>query len=150
MSLEKKINADFIQAMKDKNAEKKQVLSFIRAEMKNVSINEGKREAGLEDSDVIAVLKRHQKKLKDTYNQMKEAGRDDLALEAQAELVIVDEYLPEEMTEEQIVAIVDEVIAETGAMNMKDMGNVMKAVLVKTAGTADNAIVSTVVRSKLS
>ena len=149
MSLEKKINSDFIQAMKDKDAGRKEVLSFIRAEMKNVAINEGKRESGLDEADVVTVLKKHQKKLMDSASQMKDAGREDLVAEAQAELKIVSEYLPEMMSEDKISELVAKVMEETGAATMKDMGNVMKEVLEQSGGCADNKLVSQIVRAKL-
>lgn len=150
MSLEKKINADFIQAMKDKDAVKKTVLSTVRSDLKNAAIELDKRDSGLDDADVLAVLKKNKKKLEDAIQQMEDAGRPELAEESKAELAVVAEYLPEAMSEAEVTTLVEEAIAETGAMNAKDMGKVMKAVLEKAAGRADNKIVSEMVRAKLS
>lgn len=149
MSLEKKINSDFIAAMKNKDEIRKQVLSFVRAEMKNLAIESGKRDSGLDDADVVNILKKHQKKLSDTASQAKDAGRQDLVLDAENELNIVSEYLPQMLSDNQIAELVDKVIAAAGATSIKDMGRVMKTVLSEAAGCADNKAVSEIVRSKL-
>ena len=148
MSLAKKIDADFIQAMKNKEEVKKNVLSLLRSELKNEMINGGKRD-GLDDADVIAVIKRGKKKLQDTAEQSKAAGRPELAAEAEGEIAVLNAYLPAEMSAAELGAIIEDVIKETGAMGAKDMGKVMKATIEKVAGRADSKAVSEAVKAKL-
>lgn len=145
--LQEQINKDYIAAMKAKESEKAQTLNFLRAQLKNVVIE--KRVDKLEDVDVIAVVKKQVKQRKDSIEQFTEAGRQELADKEQQELDILADYLPEELSEGAIKKIVEEAITETEAKTMKDMGNVMKAVKEKTAGVADNAIVSRLVKDTL-
>jgi len=148
MSLAKKIDADFIQAMKNKEEVKKNVLSLLRSDLKNEMINGGKRD-GLTDEDVLVIIKRSKKRLQDTATQTRDGGREDLAAEAEGEIAILNAYLPAEMSAADLAAIVSATITETGAIGVKDMGKVMKAVLEKVAGKADSKAVSEAVRAKL-
>jgi uncharacterized protein YqeY len=149
MSLEQKIQSDYIAAMKAKDQHKSQFLSFIRAEIKNAAIDLKKRD-GLMDEDVIVVLKKQKKRLEDARDQMATAGRQELVSNTEREIALVDEYLPQPLTEEELSAIVDAKIRETGAATVKDMGALMKAVLAECGGRADNKKVSEMVRSRLS
>jgi hypothetical protein len=146
--LEDKIMNDYKQAMKEKNALKVSVLNFLRAQLKNLAID--KKQDKLPDTDVVVIIKKQIKQRQDSIAQFEKGGRNDLADKEKAELEILKTYLPEEMSEEEIGRIVEESIRECGASSMKDMGDVMKKVMSKVAGRADNKLVSDTVRKKLS
>ena len=145
--LQDQISQDYIAAMKAKDTIKSSTLSFLRAQLKNVIID--KRVEKLEDTDVIAVIKKQVKQRQDSIDQYAKGGRQDLVDKESQELNILKSYLPEELSEKEITKIVEEVMGETGAQSMKDMGTVMKAVTEKTAGRADNKLVSTIVKKAL-
>ncbi|MDP8264762.1 MAG: GatB/YqeY domain-containing protein [Candidatus Aceula lacicola] len=146
--LEQQILKDYIQAMKDKDSLKSSVLSFLRAQLKNVIIE--KKVDELEDQEVIAVIKKQVKQRQDSISQFEQGNRQDLVEKEKKELEILRLYLPEEMPEEETKKIIDQVVQELGASSMKDMGAVMKAVGLKTQGRADNKLVSNLVRQSLS
>ncbi|MCJ8275534.1 MAG: GatB/YqeY domain-containing protein, partial [Bdellovibrionales bacterium] len=140
MSLKEQILADIKDAMKAKEADKVSTLRMVNSSIKNKEIEVRPNE--LTEQDVLSVLKKLSKQRKDSIEQFQKAGRDDLVQQEQKELQIIEGYLPEQMGEDQVKAIVQEVINETGASSMKDMGKVMQAVLAKTDGAADNKLVS--------
>jgi uncharacterized protein len=146
--LEEQIQKDYVEAMKQKDTVKAGTLSFLRAQLKNVIINEKKER--LEDKEVIAVIKKQIKQRQESIEQFKSGGRQDLVDKESGELAILKSYLPQEMSSDAVQRIVDEVIQETGAGSMKDMGTVMKAVLSKIEGQADNQLVSNLVKKALS
>ncbi len=145
--LHDQINKDYVAAMKSKDKVRSGTLNFLRAQLKNVVIE--KRADKLEDADVVTVLKKQIKQRQDSITQYEKAGRTDLMEQEQAEMAVLKSYLPEEMSADQIKGIVEDVIRETGANSMKDMGSVMKAVQERTAGNADNKLVSELVKSAL-
>ena len=145
--LHDQINKDYIAAMKAKDKVRSGTLNFLRAQLKNVVIEQ--KVDKLDDPSVIAVIKKQIKQRQDSIAQYQQAGRDDLVSQEQGELAILKEYLPEEMSADQIQAIITDVIAATEANSMKDMGKVMKAVQEKTAGNADNKVVSELVKAAL-
>jgi len=143
-----KINKDYIQAMKDKDSVKSSTLSFLRAQLKYVMIDQ--KQEPLDDAQVIVVIKKQIKQRQDSISQYEKGGRQDLAAKEQQELVVLQSYLPQEMSEEQLQPIVAKAIAESGAASMKDMGKVMKLVAAEVAGRADNKMVSDLVKKLLS
>ncbi|HSV43343.1 MAG TPA: GatB/YqeY domain-containing protein [Candidatus Bathyarchaeia archaeon] len=145
--LEKQISADYIQAMKAKDKERVGVLSFLRAQIKNVLID--KRMDSLDDVEVIAIIKKQVKQRLDSIDQYRKGGREDLASQEEKEFDILKTYLPQEMSAEELEPLVVQAIAQAGATGMKDMGAVMKALMPLVAGKADNKLVSEVVRKKL-
>jgi len=146
--LEEKILNDYKNAMKAKDVLKSAVLSFLRAEMINVST--AKKKDKLDDSEVIVVIKKQIKQRQDSIEQFTKGNRIEMAEKEKNEAVILKSYLPPELSNERIEEIIDEVLASTGACGMKDMGRVMKEVGVKVAGQADAKTVSDLVRLKLS
>ena len=148
MTLEDRISQEYIQAMKDKNTLKSSTLSFLRAQIKYVKIE--KRVEKVEDADVVAVIKKQIKQRQDSITQFEQGNRQDLADKEKAELVILKEYLPQEMSTDSLRPVVDSVIKQTGAASVKDMGRVMKEVMAKVAGQADNKMVSEIVKEQLS
>ena len=147
MSLKDQIMADVKSAMKNKEADKLSALRFLQAAIKNKEIDVRPNE--ITEDDVLGVIKKAVKQRKDSIEQYGQAGRDDLVQKETFELEIIQAYLPEQLSEEAVAKIVEQVIAETGASSMKDMGAVIQAVMAKTAGAADNKVVSQLVRGKL-
>ncbi len=146
--LEDKITQDYIQAMKSKETAKASALSFLRAQIKNVMID--KRVEKVADEDVIAVIKKQVKQRQDSIEQFKQGGRADLVAKETAELALLQSYLPAEMSNDQLTAIVQETIKSSQAASIKDMGKVMKDIMPKVAGKADNKRVSDMIKELLS
>ena len=147
MSLKDQITNDMKQAMKDKDPDKVSTLRLVNESIKNKEIEA--RPNALTEQDVLGVLKKLTKQRQDSIEQFQKAGRDDLVQKEQRELEIIETYLPKQMGEDQVKSIVEQVIKETGATSVKDMGKVMQAVIAKTQGTADNKLVSQFVKSML-
>lgn len=147
MSLDGLINKDYIQAMKDRDTPRSAALNYLRAMIKQVKVD--KRLEAIDDNEVIAVIKKQIKQRQDSIEQFEKGGRIDLAEKEKYEVALMKVYLPAEMSADEIKAIVSAVVVETGAMSMKDMGNVMKAVREKAGGKADGKLVSDLVKDKL-
>lgn len=148
MDLKAKILEDIKSAMKSKEAERLSAIRFLQAAVKNREIE--LRPNAITDQDIMGVIKKMAKQRKDSIAEYEKAGRNDLADKEKFELGIMEEYLPAQMSPEQVAAIVDEVIKATGATTQKQMGAVIKEVMAKTGGTADGKVISDLVRSKLS
>lgn len=147
MTLEEKILGDFKCAMKAKNSLKVSVLSFLRAQLSYLALEKNKK--NLEDADCIGTIKKLIKQHQDSIEQFKAGGRQDLVDKETLELEILKFYLPAEMPEEALRKIVEEAVISTGAAGMKDMGKVMKEVLLKTSGAADGKMASEMVKARL-
>ncbi|MDP1854299.1 MAG: GatB/YqeY domain-containing protein [Candidatus Omnitrophota bacterium] len=146
--LEEKILGDYKQAMKDKDALKVSVLSFLRASLKNAAID--KRKDILSDEEVIAVIKKQVKQRQDSIEQFKQGGRLDLYEKEIKEKEVLESYLPVQLSEEQIRVIINEVIASPGTvLSIAEMGKVMKEVMAKAGSAADGKLVSNLVREAL-
>lgn len=151
--LEEKINKDYITAMKARDTVRSSTLNFLRAQIKNLLIEKraGNTDLGsLPDLDVIAVIKKQVKQRQESIIQYEKGGRQDLADKEQTELVLLKEYLPEEISEQELEGIVVGAIEEVQAGSMKDMGKVMKIITGKVQGRADNKLVSELVKRALS
>jgi uncharacterized protein YqeY len=154
MSFIQRINQDITAAMKNKEAEKLSTLRMVKTALMNFEIEKkGKAnnpEATIDDTEAIKVLQTLVKQRRDSVEQYQQGGRPELAEKEASEIKFIEAYLPAAMDETTIAKIVEEAIAETGASSMKDLGNVMKAVMAKAAGqTVDGKVVSQLVRSKL-
>lgn len=147
MTLEHKVHDDYKEAMKSRDALKSSVLSFLRAEVLNTAV--AKKKNNLDDSEVIAVIKKQIKQRQDSIEQFTRGERFEMAQKEQKEMDILKGYLPPELPQEELKKIIAQVIAETGAAGIKDMGKVMKEVGVRVAGQADNKTVSDLVRQAL-
>lgn len=147
MSLKDQILNDIKDAMKSKNTLVLSTLRLLSSAIKNKEIEI--RPNTITDEDVITVIKKSVKQRQDSIEQYENAGRPELAENEKAELKVLETYLPAMLSEEQIAVIVKEAIAATGASSMKDMGGVMNYVKDKTGGSADNRIVSQLVKSSL-
>lgn len=149
MSLKDKLVADMTAAMKAKDANRLSTLRMAKAALMN---EENKRGVGavLSDDEVTKVLTSLVKQRKDSIEQFTASGRLELAAIEEAELAVLEEYLPKAASAEEIAAAVDGAINETGASSMKEMGIVMKAALAKLAGkNPDGKLVSETVKSRL-
>ncbi|MCB1184691.1 GatB/YqeY domain-containing protein [bacterium] len=141
-----RIQSEVVVAMKAKNKERLGVLRMLQSALKQVEVD---TRTELDDEAVIKVLASYGKKVKDQIRSYGDGGRDDLKAAAEAEMGIVEEFLPGQMSDAEIAAAVQEAIAETGAAGPQDMGKVMKALMPKTAGRADGGKVSALVKKAL-
>lgn len=148
MNLKERILDDIKECMKSKEADRLSAVRMLQAAVKNREIE--LRPNAINDQEIIGVIKKIIKQRQDAIEQFTQAGRNDLADKEKFELQVMQKYLPPQLDKAQIESIVAEVIAVIGAKTMKDMGSVMRAVQEKTAGNADNKLVSEVIKSKLS
>ncbi|MEW4306687.1 GatB/YqeY domain-containing protein [Rossellomorea marisflavi] len=148
MSLLDRLNDDMKQAMKNKEKEKLSVIRMLKASIQNEAIKFGKQQ--LSEDEELTVLSREVKQRKDSLQEFQNAGRDDLVEKLQAELTYVEIYMPEQLSEEEVSAIVQETVAEVGASSKADMGRVMGAIMPKVKGKADGALVNKLVLHHLS
>ncbi|MBX2987884.1 MAG: GatB/YqeY domain-containing protein [Bdellovibrionaceae bacterium] len=148
MELRDQLMTDVKNAMKEKDSLKLNTLRFLQAAIKNREIE--MRPNPINSDEIMGVIKKLVKQRKESIEQYQNGGRQDLADQENAELKILEAYLPAQLGRDQVEKIVAEVIAALGAKTVKDMGPVMKEVQARTAGAADNKMVSEVVRGKLS
>jgi uncharacterized protein YqeY len=147
MEIREKLTADVKAAMIAKDSVKLGALRMLQAAIKNREIEV--RPEAISTDDVMSVIKKLVKQRKESIDQFGTAGRQDLVDQETAELKILEVYLPAAMSREQTEALVVEVIAALGAKTVKDMGPVMKEVVARSGGTADNKIVSELIKAKL-
>ncbi|MGM7635613.1 GatB/YqeY domain-containing protein [Bacillus sp. Hm123] len=147
MSLLERLNNDMKQAMKNKEKDKLTVIRMLKASLQNEAIKAGKE---LAEDDELAVLSREVKQRKDSLHEFEKAGREDLVSKIQTELTYVNIYMPEQLSEEELEAIVQETIVEVNASSKADMGRVMSALMPKVKGKADGGTVNKLVQTKLS
>lgn len=146
MNLSERLSDDMKQAMRNQDKFKLTQIRMIRASIKNLEIDL-KRPA--DDNDVVNILSREIKQRKDSLQEFSKAGRDDLVTDLTAEIEIISQYLPVQLTEEEIKAIVTQTIQELGASSKAEMGKVMGALLPKTKGRADGKLVNQFVQQFL-
>ncbi len=146
MSLAEKIREDMIVAMKAKQKDRVSVLRMLTSMVKDVAIE---TRADVSDEDVMKLLMSYAKKREEAKAGAEKAGRDDLVAKELAEIEVLKDYLPEPLSDTELGALVDEVIGETGAASMKDMGKVMKACQERVAGRADGNRIGQIVRKRL-
>lgn len=147
MEIREQLMADVKEAMKSKDQLKLNTLRFLQAAVKNREIE--LRPNAITSDEVMGVIKKLVKQRKESIEQYQNGGRQDLADQEAAELKVLEGYLPAQMGRDQIEKVVTEVIAALGAKTVKDMGPVMKEVVSRTVGTADNKTVSELIKSKL-
>lgn len=145
--LEEKILMDYKGAMKNKDSLKISILSFLRAQFMNLALE--KKKDKLDDADCITVIKKLIKQHQDSIEQFTKGARLDLVDKETKELEILKSYLPKELGLDEVKKIIEEAILSTAAAGMKDMGKVMKEVMVKTAGACDNKLTSDLIRQRL-
>ena len=143
MSLLTTLNEDMKQAMRAKDKETLQVIRMLKASIQNEQIKKGQ---DLNDEEELTVLSREMKQRRDSLTEFEKADRTDLADKVKKEIVIVEKYLPAQLSEDEIRAIVTEAIAATGATSPKEFGKVMGAVMPKVKGKADGNQVNAIVK----
>ena len=146
MSLKEQLRDDVSVAMRSGDVERRDTLRLLLAAIKQEEVD---RQTQLDDSGVEAVLARQAKQRRETINDAEKAGRGDLAAKEAAELAIIEAYLPDMMTRDEIRIAAETVISETGAAGMQDMGKVMGQLMPQLQGSADGRLVSEVVRELL-
>jgi uncharacterized protein YqeY len=147
MNLKDKIISDLTAAMRAKDANRLSVLRMVKANIMNRQIEKG---ADLTEEEITKALQSLVKQRKDSIDQYEKAGRAELAEKEQTELVVLEEYLPQAASKEEIEQAVTDAISETGASSIREMGAVMKAAQAKLAGkAADGRLVSETVKAKL-
>ena len=140
------IQKDIIQLMKSGQKDKVEKLRFI---LSFITQEEKDKNKELSDSEIIQILKKALKRNQDSYEQFTKAGREDLASKEKEEILIIQNYLPKEMTEEEIIKIIQETITSIGATSMKDMGKVIGMIKKNHGDNADMSLVSKHVKSLL-
>ncbi|OPH58577.1 aspartyl-tRNA amidotransferase [Paenibacillus ferrarius] len=146
MSLSDRLNEDMKQAMKSQDKFKLSVIRMVRSTIKNQEID---LKRALDDNEVLDVLTREIKQRKDSLQEFTKAGRDDLAEGLKAELVILAEYMPQQLSEEEVKAIVQQTIQQIGASSKADMGKVMTALMPQVKGRADGKLINQLVQQLL-
>ncbi len=144
--LRERINNAIKDAMRARDQKRLGVLRMVSSALKQVEIDE-RRELG--DNDVLAILDKLVKQRQDSLKQYRDAGRDDLADQEEAEIALLREFLPQPLSDAEIDTLIDEAISETGAASMQDMGKVMGILKPKAQGRADMGAVSARVKERL-
>ncbi len=145
--LHDRIKDDMKTAMRERAKERLTTIRLILAAIKQQEVD---RRVELDDNDVLVILDKMVKQRKDSIEQYNKAGREELAAKEQAEIEVIQAYLPQQLTQDEILALVDEAIAATGAETMRDMGKIMGMLKPKLQGRADMGQVSGLIKSKLS
>lgn len=152
MTIRDRIAADLTAAMKAGDRERTSVLRMLKARIQEAEVAR-RAERGLdyhlEDADATAVIAGYAKQRRDSIAAYRQAARSDLAAREEAELALVEEYLPRQLSEDEIREIVREAVLSVGASGARDIGSVMKRVMPKVKGAADGAVVNRIVREAL-
>ena len=151
MRLKEQLQHDLKEALRAGDERRKRVIRMALAEITNAEIQQGMQsgETELDEGEVIAVLQKQAKQRQEAIDELEQVDRPDLLAEEREELAILEEYLPEQLSREEIVAEARRVIEETDATGMRDMGPVMGRLMSKLKGQADGHIVNQVVRELL-
>lgn len=152
MSIRERIESDVKQAMKDKQAGRLQCLRMLKSKIqeREVALRADKgREYKLGDEEAQQVVASYAKQRRDSIESYEKGGRDDLVAAERAELEIVQEYLPQQLSEEEVREIVKAAIAETGVTDVKGIGSLMRVVMPRVKGSADGKLVQRLAREQL-
>ena len=134
------------EAMKNKDTLRKDTITMLRAAILQVEKDSQKT---LTDDEICAIVAKEVKKRKESVKEYEDAGRQDIADSLKQEVEILSKYLPEQLSQEEIVKLVEDAVKESGAASPRDMGKVMSILRPKTAGKADGKLVSDIVKEKL-
>ena len=145
-SLKERIQEDVKDAMRARDKDRLAAIRLITAAIKQREVDE---RIELDDVQVTAVLDRMAKQRRESIAQFEKAGRDDLIARENAELDIIRDYLPEQLTEDELQSLIDEALEQTGASTIKDMGKVMGLLKPRLQGRTDMAAVSAMIKSRL-
>ena len=147
MKIEEKIDNEYKTALKAKDAIKVSTLRMLKAEINNVKLSQSKPE--LKEDGIIKIVHRQIKQHKDSIEQFEKGNRTDLAEKEKKELAILSDYIPEQLSEDELKKIITEIIKELEATTKKDMGKVIKTAMEKAKGKADGKTVSRIVSQML-
>jgi len=150
MTLEERIDFDLKDAMRAKDASKLGVLRMLKSALKYAAIAKSGAEAQLSKAEAAQVVRKQAKQREDSIESFEKGGRAELAAKEKEELSILNAYLPQAMSSDELAKVVRETIAETGATSKAQMGGVMKALQAKLAGRADGKTLSQEVSRQLS
>ena len=149
MTLQETIQSHMVEAMRNKDSLRLSVLRMMKSAIKNKEVASDELKA-LNEAEVLAVLNSLVKQRRDSVEQFRKGGREELAQKEEAEIKVLEQYLPAAASDDDIRSAVEAAVKETGAASMKDMGKVMKATLAQLAGkSADGSRVSQLVKEKL-
>ena len=150
MTLQQRVDSDLKEAMRAKDATKLGVLRMLKSALKYAAIEKSGAEAELSDAEAIQVIRKQTKQRQDSIESFEKGGRTELARKEKEELALLNSYLPQAMSSEELEKIVRETIAELGAASKAQMGAVMKALQTKVAGRIDGKALSVEVARQLS
>ena len=146
MEIQKKIENDFKTAFKSGDEVSKRTLRMVLASIKLVEVEKG---SALTDEEVLSILQKEIKSLRESITDAEKAGRDDLIAEAEPEIQILEQYTPQQLDEDEITELAKQAIEEIGATSQQEMGKVMKVLMPRIQGRADGSKVSASVRTLL-
>ena len=146
MNLAEQLNEDMKQALKSGEKFRLQTIRMVRASIKNQEIE---LRRALDDNETLNILSRELKQRRDSVLDFEKGGREDLVSKVKAEIEIISEYLPRQLTEEEVKAIVVQTMQETGASSKADLGKLMGALMPKVKGIADGKLVNAIVQQSL-
>ena len=146
MSLKQKLQEDLKSSMKNKDTVKKSVITLIRASIKQYEVD---NRVELGDDEIVDLIAKQLKQTRDSRDEFAKAGREDLVEKADAEIEILKEYLPQQLSEEELNKIVISTISEVGATSMKDMKKIMTSIMPKVKGRADGKLINELVKKNL-
>lgn len=149
MALKEQINADMKAALLGGNRFEGEVLRNLKAAILNEEVSGGKRETGLSDEDIEKVIAREVKKRQESIRLYEENGREELAETEQREAAVLEQYLPEQLSEDDIRSEVTKVISGMGEVSMQQMGQVIGMVKGKLGSSADGALIAKIVKEQL-
>ena len=150
MNLSERVDSELKTAMREKNAIKLGVLRMLKAALTNATIEKGGADSKLTDAEAAQVIRKQVKQRQDSIESFEKGGRAELAAKEKEELSILQSYLPQAMSTDEISKVVQETITEVGASSKAQMGAVMKALQAKVAGRADGKTLSAEVQRQLS
>ena len=146
MSLKQKLQEDLKSSMKNKDAIKKSVITLIRSSIKQYEVD---NRVELQDDEIVDLIAKQLKQTRDSREEFAKAGREDLVSKAEAEIEVLKEYLPQQLSEEELNEIVISTISEVGATSMKDMKKIMTSIMPKVKGRADGKLINELVKKNL-
>ena len=150
MTLQQRVDSDLKEAMRAKDTTKLGVLRMLKSALKYAAIAKSGAEADLSDAEAVQVIRKQAKQRQDSIESFEEGGRTELAEKEKEELAILNSYLPQAISADELTEVVQQTIAETGATSKGQMGIVMKALQAKVGGRADGKTLSSEVQKQLS
>ncbi|ASI34778.1 MULTISPECIES: GatB/YqeY domain-containing protein [Exiguobacterium] len=147
MSLQERLTADMKEAMRSREKDRLTTIRMVKSSLQNEAIKLGKQE--LTDEEELTILSREMKQRNDSLREFESADRHDLVEKIQAEIIVLEAYMPKQLSQEEVQEIVDAAIAQTGASAPSDMGKVMGVVMPQLKGKADGALINRLVKQQL-